>query len=129
MHYGNYFDKLPLRKVDFDKGPDEPGVPATIKDANIVCSRHPETKKDKHIVMLDLDYECHLFTSTHGLGHLIIHKELSTADLDKLLSVMVEVGLYQKGNLQRLRQSGFVGLRLPWIIKEGRSSENFETPL
>ena len=89
---------------------------AGLYDANLVTS---EVMDGVHIPLIDLDMECALIeSSTHGHNHLYINKSMPFEDLIKLLEVMVEVGLVQKGFLEGSRQRGAASLRLPHVKKE-----------
>jgi len=57
-------------------------------------------------------------SSTPGHNHLFIDKEMSWADYEKLLKVLAEVGIIEKGYLGACRRRGHSAVRLPWVKKE-----------
>lgn len=86
-----------------------------IEDALLVSSK----TDDGHYVILDIDFPVEVLpSSTPGKHHVYIDKIISEEHMEKLLKVMVEVGLVNEGiyDLQ-WRSSKEVSLRLPWVIK------------
>lgn len=78
-----------------------------------------------HKPALDIDFPCTLLPSTKpDHFHLYIDKELEEAQYKRLIEVMVEVGLVQKGILKRFIKSGQTCLRPPGHKKpEGYDEE------
>ena len=79
-------DMMPIEDLSIANSPDE---------AHMVVSA---TGKGTHKPTLDIDLPCILEQSaTPGKFHLFIDKELSEKDYDKLLHVLLEVGIIEKG--------------------------------
>ncbi len=114
-HIGKFLHDFGLRKVlDWDVwSADIPKV-ATLPEANLITS---ENAYGGHFPVLDIDLPCLLLQSSNYNTHLLIKKSITKEQLDKLLSVMVEVGIMQQGNLNAFRLRGFVGVRVPWEAK------------
>lgn len=123
MHLGTWLKKFHLRKVEFYTKYQR-GEPADITTANVLTSGGPDDVM--HYPVLDIDYPCQLFTSSSGHHHLVIEKQLTREQYDKLLRVLNEVGLYDDGCLKNWFKAGFTGVRLPWICKEGGESKDHD---
>ena len=68
--------------------------------------------------VLDIDVPCtYVPSSTPGHGHLYIDHQMTLDQYRRLIEVMVEVGIVEKGFLYSLEQRGFTCVRLPWIKK------------
>lgn len=119
MHLGRLLQMLHLRKVDFIKDREAPGQAVdTPEQANVMCSADPAAKGlNPHFPVLDFDFPVGLFESTNQGAHLVLLKGLSVEDYDKLLKVLVEVGLYQEGNYNLWKKRGYTCVRLPWVVK------------
>ncbi len=91
----------------------------SLAKANVISSEQYDQNREviAHRPVLDLDMECVLFESTGGNSHLLINKDLSTEQYDKLLQVLVEVGLYNKGCYAAWKARGFTAVRVPWCLK------------
>jgi hypothetical protein len=75
-----------------------------------------------HKPVLDIDFPATLVeSSTPGHHHLYIDKELTWEQYTKLLEVMVEVGLLQRGYVDAAIARGYTTVRLPWVKKDGPS--------
>lgn len=94
------------------------------QDANLVGSRlagyPPETESESvhHLPVLDLDYHADLVpSSTPGHFHLYLDRSLSWEKYEKLLKVLAEVGILEKGYVDQalIRKQSFV--RLPGTTK------------
>jgi len=86
-----------------------------IEDALLISSK----SEGGNYVLLDIDFPVQVIpSSSPGKNHLYIDKVLSDEDMDKLLKVLVEVGLVNEGiyDLQ-WRPSNELTLRLPWVRK------------
>jgi hypothetical protein len=82
---------------------------------NVVTSL---TKDGWHAPVLDLDIPCeYVPSSTPGHGHLYIDRQMTLPQYVKLMEVLVEVGIVEKGFLYSLEQRGFTCVRLPWVTK------------
>lgn len=74
--------------------------------------------KGIHKPVIDVDFPVVAVpSSTPGHSHLIIDKELTWEQYEKLLTVMVEVGLVEPGYLGASRERGHTAVRLPWVRK------------
>jgi hypothetical protein len=71
-----------------------------------------------HIVALDLDCPAWLVpSSTAGHSHLYIGTPMTWPDYEKLLNVLAEVGLIEKGYRDASVKRKATFLRLPWVRK------------
>lgn len=119
-----------------------PMVETNPEHANLVSSQvfYDEQKLTAyHTPIIDLDIPAQLIPSTTpGHSHLFIDKLLTDEQYDKLLRVLVEVGIVQKGILDlQWETDKMTCARLPGIIKEvnslssggkiSASTETFET--
>ena len=89
--------------------------------ANLVTSKVYEIDGvDFHTPILDLDLDAKLLPSTtHGHYHLYIDKVMPEEDYRKLIDVLVEVGILQKGIKEyQMDEEGFTAARLPGIKKQ-----------
>lgn len=94
---------------------DEPQYAPFDGSPNVVTSL---TKNGWHAPVLDLDIPCtYVESTTPGHGHLYIDHELSLQQYIRLMEVLVEVGIVERGFLYSLEQRGFTCVRLPWIKK------------
>lgn len=72
-----------------------------------------------HRPVLDLDIPHHLVeSSTDGHSHLYLDIDLTWEDYKKLLSVLEEVGIIQKGFYDSAIRNEASAVRLPWVKKE-----------
>lgn len=111
-----------------------PKLETDITKANLVGSRievslkSAKTPQYRHKPVLDLDVSCMLLpSSTKGHHHLYIDKALTTEQYDKLLKVMVEVGLYNEGCYKTWKQHGSTFVRLPWVEKKEEDTKGYIT--
>ena len=94
---------------------------ADLAEANLISS---EIVDGVHIPLIDIDMDAALLpSSTPGHHHLYIDKNMPFEDLIKLLEVMVEVGIVQKGFLEGTKKRGFSSLRLPHVSKYDQEEE------
>ncbi len=123
MHLSKILSLFTCWKAPLNVDPDQQGEKVTNPtDGNLIGSL---VGKDVHRVVLDIDHKCWLFdSSTDGRHHLLIDKTLSTEDYRKLLTVLVEVGLYQKRCLQTFEFTGMTRVRLPWIAKQSSDTDS-----
>ena len=86
-------------------------------DANLISSL---LENGMHAPAIDIDLPCHLVPSTNpGHYHLYFDKEMTWEQYEKLLTVMTEVGLVEKGYLDASRKFKQSYLRLPHVKKKG----------
>lgn len=64
-------------------------------DANLISSK--KTGTSMHLPVIDMDYDVFLVPSSPGKNHLLINKPISEESYKKLLDVLIEIGLIQKG--------------------------------
>jgi hypothetical protein len=88
-----------------------PGV-ANLVTSNIVG--------DLHYPLIDIDHPMAIAESSSGNYHLMIKKEITTEQFMRLLDVMAEVGIVQKGFADAARARGYSALRLPGLLKGTR---------
>lgn len=75
-------------------------------------------KSGNHAPAIDIDVPAEFIpSSTEGHGHLKFDVEMTWEDYQKLLLVMVEVGIVEKGFYEASVRRGSTFLRLPWIKK------------
>lgn len=100
---------------------DGPMIKCAPQKANLVSSKlYSDGEVIYHTPVLDLDFPVALFDSTtKGHHHLVIDKVMPAEDYEKLLRVMQEVGLIQKGIIDlQWEAEGMTAIRLPGIKKE-----------
>lgn len=103
---------------------DEKREPVTdIRAANAIASRTFESLLSSdavHKPVLDIDIpgSALIPSSTPGHFHLYLNRELTWANYAKLLTVLGEVGLLQKGYVDASLNRGYSAVRLPWITKD-----------
>ena len=102
-------------------------VPADrLEEAEVVTSYTGELKRDifgntqtKHRPILDIDIPMHIIPSTtEGHGHLYIDKELTWWEYKRLLEVLADCGIIERGYLNVSIAREHTAVRLPWIKKE-----------
>lgn len=84
--------------------------------ANAMCS-DLENYDDSHFLILDIDFPVEILKSSSGNNHLIFGKIMSTEDMNKVLTVMVETGLLQKTWVDNAIENGYAALRAPGVKK------------
>lgn len=122
-HLGTWLKRFHLRKVEFHTKY-QTGEPADLMTANVLTSGKPDDPMCYPV--LDLDFRCQLLTSTSGHCHLVIEKQVTREQYDKLLTVLRDIGLYDEGCYKNWKRAGFTGVRLPWICKEKGDSKDFD---
>jgi hypothetical protein len=86
-------------------------------DANLISSL---LENGMHAPAIDIDLPAHLVpSSTPGHFHLYFDKEMPWKDYEKLLKVMADVGLVEKGFYSQAVKFQQTYLRLPHVKKEG----------
>lgn len=96
-----------------------------LEDAEVVTSLTGEQKKglfgmveDKHRPILDIDIPMHIIPSTtKGHGHLYIDKEITWFQYKRLLEVLSDCGIIERGYLNVSIAREHTAVRLPWIKK------------
>lgn len=95
-----------------------------VKQADVLTSEVDQSnitwhsQQDLHKPVLDLDFPAKLLdSSTPGHHHLLIDKELTWEQYEKLLDVLAEVGILQQGYVNASKERGFTCVRLPWVKK------------
>ena len=108
------YDEETLKRR-WDKG--YTGVNAEPPEPNLISSLLPN---GNHAPAIDIDFPMHAVpSSTPGHFHLYFEKEMSWSDYEKLLRVMTEVGLVEKGFYQQAVKFKQTYLRLPYVKKGG----------
>ena len=115
--------------IDYEADDPEVRVPAPKEQANLIGSLvegdqwGPTDDGAMHLPALDIDHMCHLRESeTPGHFHLLIDKPMTWAQYKKLLDVMAEVGIVEKGYVRASKERGLTFLaRRPW--KDGKGNE------
>lgn len=86
-------------------------------EANLISSL---TEQGTQAPAIDIDLPVHAIpSSTPGHFHLYFEKEMSWPEYEKLLRVMVEVGLVEKGFYDQAVKFKQTYLRLPYVKKGG----------
>ena len=109
-------------KKDLVKG--GPTAPATPDDANLVSSwQGMEGGVNYHIPVLDIDMPVWVTeSSTPGHYHLSINKPMTADNYEKLLTVLHEVGILQKGIIDmQWKEDKMTCIRMPGTKKEPSS--------
>ena len=96
-----------------------------LEEAEVVTSLTGEIKKSlygfveaKHRPILDIDIPMHIIPSTTpGHGHLYIDKELTWSEYRRLLGVLADCGIIERGYLNVSLAREHTAVRLPWIKK------------
>ena len=107
-----------LRKADLDAYPSNNDSPPTrdLDEANIITSEVEGS--DTHKIVLDIDFPAQLIpSSTEGHYHLIIDKELTWEQYERLLFTMADMDLLEEGYVSASHARGYTSVRLPWIKK------------
>lgn len=103
---------------DYD-GKNEPTE--DLKRAEVILSTVDGDYKGEplHKPVLDIDMAVTILpSSTEGHHHLFIDKEMPWSQYEKLLTVLAEVGIIEKGYLGACKARKHSAVRLPWIKKE-----------
>lgn len=123
MHIGNFLAKFGWYRWGYPNKSDPPQLTTELGDAELISSK--VTGSDRHKPVIDIDFPCVLYESTNGGGHLLIDKELTKEQYQKLLEVMTEIGLYNHGCLYNWNKCGMSCVRAPWVVKKpGEVSSN-----
>jgi hypothetical protein len=73
-----------------------------------------------HRPVLDIDFPVAVIPSTTpGHGHLYIDKLLTWREYEKLLNVLAEVGIIERGYADASIEREHTAVRLPWVKKQG----------
>lgn len=120
------------RNVDWNRGTSHDETGEFVKDQRWVVEdpalgeaissliRSPRNPDKDHFVLIDLDVNAAIIpSSTSGHGHLYIDHPVSWEHMERLLEVLVDMGIVEKGYLEASRTRRQTFLRLPWV-KKGR---------
>lgn len=107
------------------EGPPRPFVDE--EDAHLVCSyvgtEHLLGKPIRlHAPAIDIDYPVHVRESSPGKSHLFIDRVLTEENYFKLLDVMAEVGLVEKGYVKASKSRKTTYLRMPDVVKGSKTT-------
>lgn len=89
--------------------------------ANVVSSLRTDEPAGlkRHAVLLDLDVPAYLVpSSTEGHSHLYIDVSVRERDYYRLLEVLADCGVIERGYADVSRRKGATFVRLPWIKKD-----------
>lgn len=96
---------------------------ADLDSANIISSE-VEGKPGRHKPVLDIDLGVKVIpSSTEGHFHLLIDKEMSWDDYQRLLWVLADVGIVEENYASASDERGYTAVRLPWINKADAALE------
>jgi hypothetical protein len=94
---------------------EQPRVVVPLEEANVIASMTPD---GTHRPVIDLDVPARLYpSSTPSHSHLYIDVDLTHEQYEKLIGVLVEVGIVQKGIQMSLERRGATFVRPPWVKK------------
>jgi len=103
---------------DYD-GKNEPTD--SLKRAEVILSTvagdNPFEPMHKPVLVIDMAVQV-LPSSTEGHHHLYIDKEMTWEHYEKLLTVLAEVGIIERGYANASKSRKHSAVRLPWIKKE-----------
>jgi hypothetical protein len=117
-------------QVDDASKPDKP-VEVGLDEANLISSIvYDDGETVIHNPVLDVDIPMWIVPSTNPFHyHLVIDRAMTPEDYDKLLNVLVEVGILEKGIYElQWKQQGATFIRPPWVKKtpmSGGSAKGF----
>jgi hypothetical protein len=87
-------------------------------DANVVSSHFGGVNSEYHRPVLDIDFPAALVPSTTpGHFHLYLDKVLTWEEYEKLLNVLAEVGIIERGYRNVSVERRHTAVRVPWIRK------------
>lgn len=91
--------------------------------ANIITSE-VDGKPGVHKPVLDIDLGVKVVpSSTEGHFHLMIDKEMSWDDYQRLLWVLADVGIIEENYASASDERGYTAVRLPWVQKNDRADD------
>lgn len=93
----------------------------SLKQAEVILSTvEGDYKGEKlHKPVLDIDMAVAVLpSSTEGHHHLFIDHEMTWSQYEKLLTVLADVGIIERGYLGACKARKHSAVRLPWIKKE-----------
>jgi hypothetical protein len=107
-----------LRSSPLDGYDAEEQKVADLASANIISSE-VEGKPGVHKPVLDIDLGVKVIpSSTEGHFHLLIDKEMSWDDYQRLLWVLADVGIVEENYASASDERGYTAVRLPWVRKD-----------
>jgi len=90
-----------------------------LEEAEVVTSLGEPSFVDLHRPILDVDLPMHIIpSSTEGHGHLYIDKLLTWHQYERLLSVLADCGIIERGYYNVSVAREHTAVRLPWVKKE-----------
>lgn len=94
--------------------PEDRSTVANETEAEVVCSDLPGSGGFVHKPVIDLDFECQLVPSaTPGHYHLYLDRTVFSEDLFRLLEVMSDIGLVERGYFRNSVRRGYAAVRHP----------------
>lgn len=138
------FSFVPTEDKEYEPGIDREEE-SSLDKANVISSTRtgfprdhvtdPETKKyvqkQRHAVLLDIDYPAHLIeSSTPGHYHLYLDvpEGVKHEDYMELLAVLAKCGVIEKGYADVSIARGHSDLRLPWVSKDDQVVHSPDEP-
>lgn len=105
---------------DYDELPD---MAAGTSEANVMTSKialgYDYGTTSLHRPVLDIDLPVKVLPSTtEGHFHLFIEKAMTWEQYQRLMDVLVDVGIVEAGYVKASKQRGYSAVRLPWVRKE-----------
>lgn len=92
---------------------------ATVLTSEVASEESWLKPSGMHKPVLDIDMPVKVLdSSTPGHHHLLINKEMTWEQYEKLLDVLAEVGIIEEGYVQASRHRKHTAVRLPWVKKE-----------
>jgi hypothetical protein len=133
IHFGPYEGDRELNRqmVPPESWHQEPNVVTSVvwQDVYGLRYRVDKPKEVMHKPVLDIDVPVEIQpSSTPGHFHLAIDKEMTWQQYERLLDILVEVGIVEPGFAAASISRGYSAVRLPWVKKEdaGREAENLQ---
>lgn len=92
-----------------------------LKRAEVILSTVAgDYSQNMHRPVLDIDMPVYVIpSSTEGHHHLYIDKEMTWSQYEKLLTVLADVGIIERGYASACKSRKHSAVRLPWIKKPG----------
>ena len=103
-----------------DEGPE-----ATLVTSSMLGATQVDLPDPPHVPVLDIDMPCHWEPSTTpGHGHLYINRPLPWSQYVKLLDVLLECGIIQRGFHAASIKREYSAVRTPWTKKPEKAVVN-----
>ncbi|AYR00953.1 hypothetical protein PP636_gp18 [Arthrobacter phage Hestia] len=101
-------------------------LPETADDAEVLSSLDLDTYL--HRPVLDIDMPAALIpSSTPGHHHLYIDRPMTLRQYERLLNVLAEVGIVERGYVSASLDRGYTSVRLPWVKKPETATTEQDT--